>query len=208
MSSPSRPIIDCDQQHALLPVTDIAAALAFYRDRLGFTVNFTWGEPVSFAGVAIGRMQVFLQQRARVREGSAVTFMVGDVDALLAFHEATGVTIAEPIGDRDYGIRDYCVRDPDGNFLTFGQNLFTDGPPIVVERVEVPVRLERRLAALLHDLAHEKRMSMTQLMEETFLHTLEGVGPHTDAQLRRIALLRERHGIDYDSHGSYRFTEQ
>jgi hypothetical protein len=39
------------------------------------------------------------------------------------------------------------------------------------------------------------------------LHTNEGVGPHTPSQLRYIKELKNKHGIDYDSHGSYRFSE-
>jgi hypothetical protein len=50
-----------------------------------------------------------------------------------------------------------------------------------------PVRLERRLAALLQDLAKHKRMSVGGCLEEM--------------------LLKQKHGIDYDSHASYRFVE-
>jgi len=32
--------------------------------------------------------------------------------------------------------------------------------------------------------------------------------PHTKAQLRHIQELKKKHGIDYDSHGSYRFKEK
>jgi len=74
--------------------------------------------------------------------------------------------------------------------------------------VEVPVRLEKRLAALLHDVAAHKRMTLNSCLEETLLHTLDGVGPHTKSQLRYIEKLKRKHGIDYDSHGSYRFVEK
>jgi len=36
----------------------------------------------------------------------------------------------------------------------------------------------------------------------------DGVGPHTGSQLRYIEKLKRQHGIDYDSHGSYRFVEK
>lgn len=117
-----------------------------------------------------------------------------------------------PPGDREYGIRDYTVRDLNGYYLTFGQPLFNQGPPIPIERVDVPVRLEKRLAALVHDLAAHKRMSVSSLLEETLLHTFEPLGdgvasPHTRGQLAFIQELKRKHGIDYDSHGSYRFVE-
>jgi len=74
------------------------------------------------------------------------------------------------------------------------------------------VRLEKRLAALLHDLAAHKRMSLSSLLEEILLHTNEPLGdgvasPHTEGQLRYIQQLKQKHGIDYDCHASYRFVE-
>jgi hypothetical protein len=33
-------------------------------------------------------------------------------------------------------------------------------------------------------------------------------GPHTKRTLAYIQQLRKKHGIDYDSHGSYRFVEK
>jgi len=50
-------------------------------------------------------------------------------------------------------------------------------------------------------------MSVNSCLEETLLHTLEGVGPHTKGDLRQIERLKRKHGIDYDSHASYRFVE-
>jgi hypothetical protein len=118
------------------------------------------------------------------------------------------VEIVVPPADRDYGLRDYGVRDLDGYQLNFGHYIYTAGPELVIERVDVPVRLEKRLAALLTDLARHKRMSLTGCLEETLLHTLDGVGPHTASDLRHIQQLKQKHGIDYDSHASYRFTER
>jgi hypothetical protein len=86
--------------------------------------------------------------------------------------------------------------------------LLNAGPPIKIERVAVPVRLEKRLAALLQDLAKHKRMNVDSCLEEMLLHTNEGVGPHTKTTLDYIQELKKKHGIDYDSHASYRFAEQ
>ena len=139
-------------------------------------------------------------------------FVVGNADELLEWHQAQGVEVSFPIGDRDYGLRDYTVRDLYGNRLTFGQHLFNAGEPIKIERVDVPLRLEKRLAALLQDLAEYKRLSLSSCVEEILLHTNEPLGdgvasPHTKGQLAHIQRLKLKHGIDYDSHGSYRFVE-
>jgi catechol 2,3-dioxygenase-like lactoylglutathione lyase family enzyme len=194
--------------HAGLAVADLAAAVEFYTQKLGFMLAFTWGDPPTFAGVNLGKMQLFLQKGTPDPKGCSVYFVVGDADQLYEFHRAGGVGVAQEIGDREYAMRDYVVRDLNGYYLSFGHHLFNAGAPIKIQRVDVPVRLEKRLAALLEDLAKHKRMSVSSCLEEMLLHTNEGVGPHTSTTLRYIEELKKKHGIDYDSHGSYRFVEE
>lgn len=91
--------------------------------------------------------------------------------------------------------------------LRLGITLFNVGPPIKIERVDVPVRLEKRLAALLLDLAEHKRTSVNSCLEEILLLTNDGVEPHTQTTVEYIQELKKKHGIDYDSHASYRFLE-
>ena len=206
------PTIDCEQHHPSLAVSDVLAAADFYVKKLGFALGFTWGEPVRMAGVTLGRIQVFLEHGTPATEGCSIYFVVGDADELLEYHRANGVEVVEPANDRDYGMRDYAVRDLDGYRLSFGHPIFNVGPRVEIERVDVPVRLEKRLAAALMDLAAHKGMSLTSCLEETLLHTFEPFGdgvasPHTKSQLRYIQELKRKHGIDYDSHASYRFIE-
>jgi uncharacterized glyoxalase superfamily protein PhnB len=193
-------------------VTDIVAAVDYYTSKLGFQLGFTWGEPPTFAGVNLGQVQVFLEQGTPVPQGCSVYFVVDDADALFEFQRSQGVEIVVPPDDRPYGLRDYAVRDLHGYRLVFGHVLLNDGPSLPIERVDVPVRLEKRLAALLHDLAAHKRMSLSSCLEEILLHTCEPLGdgvasPHTRRTLAHIQELKRKHGIDYDSHASYRFVE-
>jgi hypothetical protein len=56
-------------------------------------------------------------------------------------------------------------------------------------------------------------MSLSSCVEEILLHTNEPLGdgvasPHTKRTLAHIQELKQKHGIDYDSHGSYRFVEK
>lgn len=205
----SRPSIDCEQQHVSIFVPDLAAAIDFYTNKLGFTLAFRWGDPPQFAGVNLDRTQIFLDSsRAPNPSGCCIFFNVSDVDALFAYHAANGVDIAETIGDRPWHIRDYTVRDLNGYYIVFGQQMLNAGSEMKIERVDVPVRLEKRLAALLVDLAAYKRMSIDSCLEEMLLHTNEGVGPHTKATLRYIQELKRKQGIDYDCHASYRFVEE
>ncbi len=208
MPSSPPPFVECEQIHPALAVTDIPAAVDFYTNKLGFTLAFTWGDPPTFAGVNLGKVQTFLQKGTPDPKGCSVYFLVGDADQFYQFHRANGVEVAQDIGDREYAIRDYVVRDLNGYYLSFGHHLFNAGPPLEIERVDVPVRLEKRLAALLDDLAAHKRMSVSNCLEELLLHTNDGVGPHTQTTLEYIKKLKNKHGIDYDTHASYRFVEQ
>jgi len=209
VSNETAPVVECEQIHAAVAVEDIPSAVDFYARKLGFKPAFTWGDPPTFAGVNLGHVQMFLQKGTPTPNpaSAAAYFLVDDADRLYEFHRENGVEIVEPIADRSYGIRDYAVRDLHGYILVFGRHLLNAGPRIRIERVEVPVRLEKRLAALLQDLAAHKRMSVSSCLEEMLLHTNEGVGPHTKTTLRYIQELKKKHGIDYDSHGSYRFVE-
>ena len=208
MTTPTTPDVECEQQHATFPVSDVLVASDFYTKKLGFTLAFTWGEPPSIAGVNLGRVQMFLEEGTPNPAGCSVYFVVGNADELYEFQLGNGVDVVQAPGDRPYGFRDYRVRDLHGYVLAFGHHLFNAGPAIEIERVDVPVRLEKRLAALLHDLAEHKRMSVSSCLEETLLHTLEGVGPHTKSDLKYVEKLKHEHGIDYDSHASYRFVER
>lgn len=207
MAAQSAPLVECDGHHTGIPVPDVLAAAAFYTEKLGFTLAFTWGEPVTIAGVALGQAQVFLEAGTANPAGCNLYFVVDDADALHTFHEEGGVTIVHAPEDRQYGLRDFRIEDLNGYHLSFGHPIYTTGPKLPIERVELSIRLERRLAALLADLAAYKRVSVGSCLEEILLHTNEGVGPHTQSQLRYIAQLKEKHGIDYDSHASYRFAE-
>ncbi len=211
--SPDVPDIDCEKHHTVLVVSDVRAAVDFYTSKLGFKVAFIEDDPATFAGVNLGNVQIFLEKGTPDPNGVRVYFVIGDADELHAYHKAQGVEVMDPPEDRPYELRDYGIRDLHGYLLRFGHYLYGAGEPILIERVDVPLRLEKRLAALLEDLAKFKKLSLTSCVEEILLHTNEPLGdgvasPHTPRQLRYIQELKRKHGIDYDSHGSYRFLEK
>jgi catechol 2,3-dioxygenase-like lactoylglutathione lyase family enzyme len=112
---------------AVFTVRDIAAALAWYRDSLGFTVTFQWGEPLNY--VCLCRDKVNLHLRTvgigRVEPGmSCLCLFVSDVDADHAELTGRGVVATAP-EDRAYGMRDFDVLDADGNRLIYGMAIGT-----------------------------------------------------------------------------------
>ncbi len=74
----SMPVLDC---------SDIAAGIAFWRDKLGFDAG-TWGEPPTFAILQRGTVSVGLARRPQeeiaVSRNMAAYLFVKDVDALYA----------------------------------------------------------------------------------------------------------------------------
>ena len=214
MSTPVRPKIECERLHAGIAVTDILAAYEFYTGKLGFLPGFTWGEPVpTFAGVNLGEVQIFLELGTPNPDGAGVYFVVGNADELFEY----------PTRQRRRGRRDSGRSRVRASRLHRARPARTPahlrpvhlqhGPAVEIERVDLPVRVEKRIAAVLQDLAVYKRMSLSSLLEETFLHTFEPLGdgvasPHTKCSSRYIQELKQKHGIDYDCHASYRFEER
>jgi hypothetical protein len=212
MSNNSAPAVECTSVSPGFVVPDIPQAIENYTQQLGFKFDFDWGEPPRFAGVSLGSVSLHLMKGEDNIGKSSAYFMVEDADELYRYHQSNGVQIEEPIANRDYNMRDYRIRDFCGNMLSFGHYTMSNTPELKIERVELPVRLEKRLAALLKDLAEHKGMSIDSTLEETLLHTFEQIGdgvasPHTKPTLRYIQELKKKHGIDYDVHASYRFVE-
>lgn len=104
-------------------VADVAESIAHYRDPLGFTVTFEYGDPTFYA--CLCRDQVALHliaagKTARSPGQGAICVFVKDVDAVHAELVARGARILKPPQNYDYGMRDFDLLDLDGNSLTFG----------------------------------------------------------------------------------------
>jgi catechol 2,3-dioxygenase-like lactoylglutathione lyase family enzyme len=107
----------------VLHVQNMPTALAFYRDKLGFTVSFSWDEPAQYVCLCLGDAAIHLNSYVPPAGPSHVAFFCKGIDALYTQLVARAVTIVEPIGDRAYGMRDFAITDPDGHRLVFGQGI-------------------------------------------------------------------------------------
>jgi uncharacterized glyoxalase superfamily protein PhnB len=212
--APPPPVANCEYLHPVLSVSDLHASITFYADQLGFSVGFTAGDPVELAGMNLGFGSLHLRRGTPCPAGAAVYLVVDDVDALYEHQRTRGVAIASAPSNKPYGLRDYQVQDRDGYTLYFAQHVPATEPKIEVERVAVTVPLEKRLAALLNDLARQKRMTVGEVLEETILHSFEqeegggAASPHSKGTHRYIQLLKATHGIDYEAHDVYRFIDK
>ena len=108
---------------AVFTVADVARSIAHYVDRLGFRVEFRLGDPPSYAIIERDALSLHLmpvRQAPETLGRSSVYVFVADVDALHDELRGRGGPIEVAPADFDYGMREFSVRDPDGNRLTFG----------------------------------------------------------------------------------------
>ena len=113
---------------AVFVVKDVARSVAHYQDVLGFHVEFTYGDPPSYAGVERGAALIHLQAAAdseRQPGQAAVYSFVTDVDALYQELRSRGARILAEPKNYPYGMRDFAIADLDGNQLTFGTDSST-----------------------------------------------------------------------------------
>ena len=84
----------------------------------------------------------------------------------------------------------------------------SEGQNIPVERVQIGVRMEKRMVKVLKALAEYLDISLGDLLEGIVLHAFEGKKlPFSDLTLQKIAQLKEVYGMDYDASASHHLTE-
>ena len=90
-------------------------------------------------------------------------------------------------------------------------------PKVAVERVQLGVRMEKRMVQVLKGLAEFKDMTLGQLLEEIVLHSFEAApghegqmcaSPHGKKSLAAIVDLKRIYGMDYDAHARYGFYDK
>ena len=140
----STPTASLAVRNCFLVVDDHEAALAFYRDVLGFTVtndvtqgDFRWlsvatpTQPdleitIQSVGIYPGSSEEDRQAMDTLLAKGLMTpliFSCDDVDALFEHVRAAGGEVLQEPQDQFYGVRDCAFRDPAGNMLRFNQAL-------------------------------------------------------------------------------------
>ena len=113
---------------SIFPVEDPMAAAKFYEQHLGFEITFTWGDPPDY--VITQREEAvrihFVKRQDNFQPSSAHVaqyIFVYDVDRLYQVLVNSSVEIINPIGTREWGMRDFDIRDPNGFILCFGTHV-------------------------------------------------------------------------------------
>jgi uncharacterized glyoxalase superfamily protein PhnB len=124
----------CSMIRQIVPVfftTDIPAALAYYKDKLGFECLGTWQDPPVYAIVARDRHAIHFRCAAPLTanpdkyadELLDAYLHVEDADALYAEYAAKGVEFTRAVANMPWHSREFVVKDCDGRLLAFGANV-------------------------------------------------------------------------------------
>ncbi len=113
-----------------LHVTDIARAVAFYVERLGFKSVYVYGAPPFYAlverdgaGLNLRHVDAPLIDPAFCERESLISasIPVHGVAALYAELQARGAPFVQALTHQPWGTTDFIIRDPDGNLICFGE---------------------------------------------------------------------------------------
>jgi len=102
-----------------LPLTDLAAGIAHYRGVLGFHVNFQ-NDTIGVMDRDEVTVLLIPRDEAHTGVGSAY-FYIENADRLCAELRASGANVQSDPVSFPWGLREFSVKDPEGNQLYFGQ---------------------------------------------------------------------------------------
>jgi catechol 2,3-dioxygenase-like lactoylglutathione lyase family enzyme len=103
----------------IFSVRNLKDSERYYRDALGFKVDWEYGEPPDFGSVTRAATTIFLCQGCEEPGGSWVMVFAADVDRLHRELQGKGAIIKHPPTDEPWKLREMQVADPDGNVIRF-----------------------------------------------------------------------------------------
>jgi catechol 2,3-dioxygenase-like lactoylglutathione lyase family enzyme len=98
-----------------LPVRDVEKSQAFYRDKLGFEVGWSYE---TIGAVSYGETVLFLGKQETVVPNTVWVF-ADDVDEIYRELTNSAIGITEQIETKPWGIRQFAIEDIDGNKFIF-----------------------------------------------------------------------------------------
>ena len=125
---PRSPTLRLTRALPVIFVANVTSSAWFFRNTLGFSIDFLHGEPPFYGSVSRGGACVHLKfvhepvfaVGAQDREGLITAFIeVENVKALYAEYVSAGATFDQKLKTQAWGGRDFVVRDLDGNGLCF-----------------------------------------------------------------------------------------
>jgi [ribosomal protein S5]-alanine N-acetyltransferase len=121
------PRIEAYSLQPVLAVPDVRATAEYYRDKLGFTIGFLFGDPPTYAGLWLGvwsatGANIHLARRdgPPPADGLSLYLNVGPaIDELHSTCKARGVELLGDVVQQPWGMREFAIRDCNGYLLRF-----------------------------------------------------------------------------------------
>jgi catechol 2,3-dioxygenase-like lactoylglutathione lyase family enzyme len=113
----------------LFLVEDLERAIAYYRDRLGFTLNFVYDD--FYASVSRDGFGIHLKHAPRSEargyrkreEHLDAYFGVTGIRTLFTELQQRGAEVIKSLEERPWSCIDFYVEDPDGYILCFSESI-------------------------------------------------------------------------------------
>lgn len=112
-------------------VRDLKASTDFFTTKLGFTVDFVYGEPPFYGQVRRDKVRLALRhvdepviaedirQREQLLSAEITLASADQTKQLFLTYKAAEVPFAQPLRNQPWGAKTFIVKDPDGNLILF-----------------------------------------------------------------------------------------
>jgi GNAT superfamily N-acetyltransferase/catechol 2,3-dioxygenase-like lactoylglutathione lyase family enzyme len=110
----------------ILYSSDIRKSIEYYMEVLGFDSKWEWDDPPTFGGVNKDAIQLFFCKNGQGQPGTWVAIMVDNVDELYERVKSKRGKILSAPEDKEWGLREMLVQDPDEHVIRFGQGVTHD----------------------------------------------------------------------------------
>ncbi len=104
-----------------LPVANVGAAQKYYRDVLGCKIE--WNHSGEIGAVSNGETAIFFRKRSDAFEPAIHWIFADDVDATYKKLVEMGANIVEDIENKPWGLRQFTIKDLDGNIFYIQHDL-------------------------------------------------------------------------------------
>jgi catechol 2,3-dioxygenase-like lactoylglutathione lyase family enzyme len=101
-----------------LPVADVERAQHYYKNALGFDVGWLYPDK-QIGAVSRGRTAIFFRKKTPPFEPAVHWMFADDIDASYVELQLLGANIVEPLEKKAWGLRQFTVKDLDGNIFYF-----------------------------------------------------------------------------------------
>jgi len=116
---------------AQLYVGDMKASTDFFTKKLGFTIDFVYGDPPFYGQVSRDNARLALRfmdepvfagdvrEREELLSASITVVSAEEIEELFRMYQDGEVTFHQPLKNETWGARTFIVKDPDGNLILF-----------------------------------------------------------------------------------------